>query len=224
MSILKRLRERLANTRAALRPAAGVDPERMAFSAEIPGAAGAPLWKLNIQLVTEPHGNGEKLRLRAHVQTNLASALRPALSKPSQGERPAIGSDSHRLTRSERAGQLAQRVANRALQLPLLRVLAEPLLHLDFNTWIELQASTASLDKGAQDLLPAQEQLARLGIRPKGGDGPIAESWAGEAPGGFAQVSLLQMDKRHLPPQLAQMLGAKPFQLAAAIVNVVEEK
>ena len=222
MGILSRLRDRLAFAGAALRPADSVDAERTAFSVAIPGAAGAPLWKMDVQVLTEPHGDGEKLRLRAHVQTNFASALRPALT--ARDENKAIASDSHALTRSERVGQLAQRAAARAMQNRLVRFLAEPLLELDFNTWIEVQASTASLDRGARDLVPAQEQLARLGIRPRSGDGPIAESWAGEAPGGFAQVSLLQMDKRHLPPRLAEMLGQKPFQLAAAIVNVVEEK
>jgi hypothetical protein len=220
MGILSRLRDRLASAGAA--GPDGVDAERTAFSVAIPGAAGAPLWKMDVQVLTEPHGDGEKMRVRAHVQTNFASVLRPALA--AREDQKAIASDSHALTRSERIGQLAQRAAARAMQNRLVRFLAEPLLELDFNTWIEVQASTASLDRGARDLVPAQEQLARLGIKPRSDEGSMVESWAGEAPGGFAQVSLLQMDKRHLPPRLAQMLGQTPFQLAAAIVNVVEEK
>lgn len=224
MSILKRLRERLGAT--ASDPSDPADPstDRVGLSAEIPGTDGAPLWKLDVQVVTEPHGDGEKMRIRAHVQTNFASALRPAIGRKKRHDKRAIGSGSRALTRAQRVGVLMQRTAERALATPVLRAIAEPLLRHDFNTWIEVQASTASLDKGAQDLVPAQEQLARLGIKPKKGDGPIAESWAGEAPGGFAQVSLLQLDKKHLPPRLAKSLGGKPFSMAAAIVNVVEEK
>lgn len=227
MGIINRWRERLTAARAALLPSSLLDPERMAFSAEIPGAGGQPLWKIDVQVMTAPQGDGERTRLRAHLQTNFASALRPALTAAARNERPAIRSDSNALTRSERVGQLAQRAATRALQIPLLRALAEPLLQHDFNTWIELQASSASLDQGARDLMPAREQLARMGIQPRApesGDGPIADSWAGQAGGAFAQVSLLQLDKRHLPPRLARSLGDKPFQLAAAIVNVVEQK
>lgn len=221
MSILKRLRERLGATSADLRDPDDPGTDRIALSAEIPGNDGAPLWKIDVQVLTEPHGDGDKMRIRAHVQTNFASALRPSIGKKHDDER-AIGSGSRALTRAERVGALAQRAAARALRTPVIRAFAEPLLRHDFNTWIEVQASTASLDKGARDLVPAQDQLARLGIRPKN-EGPI-ETWAGEAPGGFAQVSLLQLDKQHLPPRLAKSLGGKPFSMAAAIVNVVEEK
>ena len=41
---------------------------------------------------------------------------------------------------------------------------------------------------------------------------------------GFAQVSLLQIDKRHLPKPMTTLLGDRPFQLVAAVVNVAEEK
>jgi hypothetical protein len=228
MSILSRLRERLSSATRAIRDATR-DPndpsvDRLRLSAEIPGADQSPLWKIDVQILTEPHGDGEKVRVRAHVQTNFGSALKPALGRQARDETRSIGNGGRALTRAQRVGALAQKAATRALDTPVLRAVVAPLLRHDFNTWVEVQASTASLDRGARDLVPAQDQLARLGIQPKGGDGPIAESWAGEAPGGFAQVSLLQMDKRHLPPRLAQSLGEKPFSMAAAIVNVVEEK
>ena len=38
------------------------------------------------------------------------------------------------------------------------------------------------------------------------------------------QVSVVQVDKKHLPQRLVEMLGDTPFHLAAAIVNTVEEK
>ena len=118
-----------------------------------------------------------------------------------------------------------QAVAQRALRVPLVRRIAEPLLQIDFNTWIEIQASTASLDAGSHGLLPQAERLQALGIRPKrAGDQPLAESWAGEAPDGFAQVSVLQIDKRHLPAQLVKLLGDQSFGLAATIVNTAQQK
>ncbi len=230
MSILKRLRDRLASASTASHDPAHPDSDRMRLSAEIPGSAGVPLWKIDVQVLTEPHGDGERMRLRAHVQSNFGSALKPALGRRKRNdEHRALPSGGGALmSRSQRFGQLAQRAASRALRTPLLRALAEPLLRFDFNTWVEVQASSASLDKGALDLVPAQEQLARMGIKPrkaaKGSKAPVAESWAGEAPGGFAQVSLLQIDKSHLPPSLSRSMGTKPFSMAAAIVNVVEDK
>ncbi|WP_028008091.1 hypothetical protein [Solimonas flava] len=210
--------------------------ENFAFVAELPVGEKEPLWKLQVQMVTEPQADGERLRLRAHLQTNFASALRPALAAaqarrdgteraalPPAGAPPAPSGRSLRL--AERAGHAVQSVAQRALAVPLVRRLAEPLLQLDLNTWVEIQASTASLDAGSHDLLPQQERLAALGIRPKRtGDQPIAETWAGEARDGFAQVSVLQLDKRHLPTRLRELIGDQPFGLAATVVNTARQK
>ena len=63
-----------------------------------------------------------------------------------------------------------------------------------------------------------------MGIQPSRGNGPQAENWATQTPNGYAQLSLLQIDKSHLPPELAKRFGKQPFQLAAAIVNTVERK
>jgi hypothetical protein len=219
--MFKRISSKLASRRRKPRPRASGAVERYTLSAEVPlGEGQAPLWRIDVQVLSEPQADGEKLRLRAHLQTNLASALKPAL-----GQRAPSSHAAGTLTLAQRAGSLVQRTAARALQVPIVRALAEPLLQLDFNTWIEIDASTASLDSGSRDLLPQSERLAALGIRPvSGGDAPVAQNWAGQAPNGFAQVSVLQMDKRHLPPRLAALLAGRPFALAAAIVNTVEEK
>lgn len=221
MGIISQIRRGVAAVRQ-LRgtPLPEGEPELAAFSAAIPvGPHGAPLWQIDVQVTTEPHADGERLRLRARIQTNLASALKPALGAP------ASLSDSRALTLAERTGSLVQRTANRVLNLPAVRAFAEPLLSNDFNTFIEVQASTASLDAGAGELIPQSDKLAALGIQPRrAGDQPMAETWSGQAADGFAQVSLLQIDKRHLPPGLAQHLGDKPFQLAAAIVNTAQQK
>jgi hypothetical protein len=165
--------------------------------------------------------------LRAHVQTNFA-ALRPVLAAPAnKNDAKALGhgsSSSKGLSLSQRTTALAQR----ALENPVVNFLAQPLLKHDFNTWIDLQASTASLDAGAHALVPQSDKLTAMGIRParsKDG-GPVAESWSGQSPNGtgFAQVSIVQLDKKHLPARLAKMLGDRPFQMAGAVINTVEEK
>jgi len=215
--ILSRLQQRRA-TRPAQRDesAAGAATpqrsDRFAFSAEIPGGAtGKPLWRLAVELQTQPQGTGEQLQLRVHWQANLGSSL--SLEAP----------------RTESGGSaLAERVGGwlrAGLSQPLVRRLAEPLLRHDFNSWMELRASSADLADATQALLPARERLQALGVELPAGDVPLAQTWAGTAPGhkpGFAQLSLLRLDKRHLPPALSALLGTRPFQLAAAIVNVVE--
>jgi hypothetical protein len=220
MGMINRLRRGIAAMRLLRQPDAGSAPETLSFSAAIPlGAGGAPLWQIDVQMISEPHADGEKLRLRARVQTNFASALRPSLDA-----RVALA-DQREQSLAERAGSLVQRSAARMLALPGVRTLAEPLLENDFNTWIEIQTSTASLDAGSSELIPQSERLAALGIQPKrAGEHPVAETWSGQSADGIAQVSLLQLDKRHLPPRLARRLGDKPFQLAAAIVNTIQQK
>src|SRR3546814_12482819 len=86
---------------------------------------------------------------------------------------------------AERAGHAAQTIAQRVLNIPLLRRMAEPLLQLDLNTWIEIQASTASLDRGSHGLLPQADRLNPLGIHSqRAGGGPTAEPRGDGRPGG----------------------------------------
>jgi hypothetical protein len=224
LPILSRLRAAGSSGRIEKNQAEG---ERFTLAAEIPGLRpGKPLWRIQLELHSEPQGEGERLRLRAHWQANFASALAPALSaEPAQPPRAETPESSERLPAERVSHWLRQRLDN-----PTVRRLAEPLLRHDFSSWLELRASTADLAGGVSALLPETDRLKALGIEPKLSnsteDAPMAQSWAGSAAGprpGFAQVSLLQMDKRHLPPALAALLGAKPFQLAAAVINVVEE-
>jgi hypothetical protein len=218
---------RLRDSGAAPRAEGAADGERYTLAAEIPGLKpGKPLLRINIEMHSEPQGDGERLRLRAHWQANFASALAPALAAPAKQPQNDDARPSGEKLPAERVSQWLRR----RLDNPLLRALAEPLLRHDFNSWVELRASTADLAGGAGALLPETDRLKALGIEPKLSDpkqhAPLAQSWAGSSTGprpGFAQVSLLQIDKRHLPPALAAMLGARPFQLAAAVINVVEE-
>lgn len=228
MGILNRIRKGLEAVGITTPDSTVPDREELSFAAEVPViGADAPLWKVNVHLVTEPHGDGERLRLRAHVQTNFA-ALRPALAAPSKNKNDAKalghGSSHKGLSLSQRTTALAQR----ALENPVVNFLAQPLLKHDFNTWIDVQASTASLDAGAHALVPQSDKLSAMGIRPARSrdGGPVAESWSGQSPSGtgLAQVSIVQIEKKHLPARLARMLGDKPFQMAGAVINTVEEK
>jgi hypothetical protein len=196
--------------------------ERIAFSAELPGADPArPLWRIGVEWAERNEGDGERLRLRVHVRTTLAAAL-------------TAGPQQHRLGAEETGGGLLpsltrriSRAITRSLERPIVRQLATPLLQHDLNTWLDIQVSTAALDGGTRALLPAPEQLARLGIVPrKEGEAPVVESWTGSSGGrypGVAQVSLLRLAKEQLPAPLAALLGTRPFQFAAAMVNVIEE-
>ncbi|MEK6807222.1 MAG: hypothetical protein AABY95_11310 [Pseudomonadota bacterium] len=179
--------------------------EALSLSAEIPGSKG-PLWQMQLEMKSEPQAGGERLRLRAHFKLSLRKAL------PAPGDAQAASS------LPARVGQWVER----RLDTPLMQTLAAPLLDRELNTWVEMQTSTAALDAGAKALLPTQ--LARLGIEPKN-DQPV-QAWAGELRGakpGFAQMTLLQLDQRHIPPNLQQVFADRPFQLSAAIVNVIEE-
>ncbi|MEW6169208.1 MAG: hypothetical protein AB1651_16170 [Pseudomonadota bacterium] len=224
--MLKRIRRRISRIAAARPRNSAAGEERLSFAAEIPVGQDLPLWRVQLQMLSEPQADGEHMRLRAHIQTNFASALRPALDAARTNERHALHDGrSTALKLRERAGQLIQSAAQRALRVPGVRALADPLLQLDLNTWIEIQTSTASLAQGSHALLPQAEKLAALGIVPRrAADEPVAESWAGEAPDGFAQVSVVQIDKRHLPERLRRSLGERPFSLAAAIVNTAQQK
>jgi len=194
------------------RPAA---VEHTLLQAELPGAGDRPLLRLRVEMRSEPQAEGERLRLRAHVQMSLGSAT------DSAPVAAALGAPSGRSLPARRAAALVQR----SLASPLLRRLAAPLLRHDLHSWLEINASTAPLADGARALMPSGEHLARLGVELPAGDGPLAQTWASHTDGprsGVAQFSLLRLDKRHLPPALAALLGTRPFQFAAALASVVE--
>lgn len=192
--------------------------ERTLLQAQLPGADGLPLLSFRLEMTSEPQGEGERVRLRAHVQTTLGNA---AIDAPQSGRKPLGGYTVGSLP-ARRVAALLQR----GLTHPLARRLAAPLLRHDLHTWMEFHASTAPLARGAAALLPSSDALARIGVELPPGDGPLAQTWAGETHGpraGYAQFSLLRFDKRHLPPALASLLGKRPFQLVAALASVVEQ-
>lgn len=226
MSILDRLRSRLDELAVASLSSLGAADDRLSFSAELPAGVFGSILKVDLSVDSEVHGDGERVRLRAHVQTNFASVLRPMLAAPPPAPKPRRGrkSESRALATTAFLGQVASRGVRRAFANPLVQRLAEPLMRHDINSWIEVTASTASLDGGAHALIPQNEKLASLGIRPAKHDGPHVESWSGITPQGNAQVSTLQLDKKSLPKRLQKKLGDQPFHLAAMMVNTIEEK
>lgn len=199
------------------------DRESFTLSAELPGLTrDQPLLKIKLEMLSEALGDGGRFRLRAHVQANMASALgalpppasaRAAIDGPNTASLPAAG---------------VGRLLRLGLKVPAIRRAATPLIRHDLNTWVDIRAATADLVHGAGALLPESERLRALGIDTRvAGDGPLAQTWAGATGGstpGYAQVSLLQIDKRHLPKAASALLGAQPFQFVAAVVNVAEER
>lgn len=226
MGMLKRWRERIdRRAAAALADDDTTLPERFGFSAAIPAGSFGSLCKLDLQLLREPQQDGERMHLRAHIQTNFASVLRPALMQAAGADVPvAEPSVSRAIEPASRAARIANAGLQRVLATRLVQRVAAPLLTHDFNTWMEIQASTEPLDDGAHSLVPQQEKLAAMGIKPSRAAGPQAENWATQTANGYAQLSLLQIDKSQLPAELAKRFGKQPFQLAAAIVNTVERK
>jgi hypothetical protein len=218
--------------------AAQHEPQRLRFSAAIPGGGEAgPLWKIAVEALTEPAvGGGERTRLRAHIQTNLASVLKPALAQLARGAetraQQALGhlpEGAVQLGRQALApvGQQARQWLARGVQAsaPLLARLSKPFTGHDLNTWLEIDFSTAPLVAGAQALLPQASKLGSLGITPQTGpNAPPVQAWQGQIGNEVAQVSLLRMDDRQLPEALRSQLKGQPFQLAAALVNVATRK
>lgn len=200
MGILSRVRER-GEAFIARR----LQGEAVALEASIPGSAGT-LCELRVEAEAEPQAEGERLRLRAHFRLSLRRPVAPRAMLAGRAALPA------------RIGRWIER----RLDSPVARLLAAPVLDRDFNTWVEVRASSAALDEGSRALVP--DKLNALGIEPSR-DKPL-QTWAGALGGnrpGFAMLTLLQLDKERMPAPLRQALGAKPFQLTATLVNVVEE-
>lgn len=210
--------------------------EQRHYTVQLP-LGGQPLCRVELQTITEPVTGGERTRIRAHVQTRIGSVLLPALRQtlaaqprqPPAAKRAALPADAASSaptkTLPARASRLAQQAlrssVSRALRLPVIRRIADPLLRLDLDTWVELNASDAPLDAGSRELLPQAQRLAELGIRPQPpGDQPQAQTWVMEAPDGFAQVSILQIDGHQLSAALRS--DTAPMSLALAIVNSVK--
>lgn len=221
------------------------DSQRLRFTASLPGVGGEPLFRITVEAHSEPaKGGGEQLRLRAHLQANLASGLRPALASMAEryGTRLAARAYAALPNPDAGEGQRAASALSQALaplarraggwiehrlrqQTPRLAAALTPLLHHDVQSWFELHASTGPLADGARALLPEVARLDALGIHPQNGpNAPPLQSWAGRIGSEVAQVSMLRFDDRQLPDALRQRLGGQPLQIAAAMVHLLAHK
>lgn len=200
------------------KPQTPAAPVRSLFTATLPALDGTPLLRIELGLDSTPRGDGEETHLRMHLLSRLANAARaPA---------PAAIDGSRRTPRlpARRATALVQR----SLKSRLVQRLAAPLLRHDFQTWVDIKASTVPLLQGAGALLPGYvERLHALGIDVAGNAGSVVQSWSGLTHGarpGLAQFTLLRLDKRHLPAALASLLGARPFQAVATVAQIIEAR
>ncbi|HUS24590.1 MAG TPA: hypothetical protein VM369_06550 [Candidatus Binatia bacterium] len=197
--ILRRLRQ--AGEAFVARSLGG---EALSLQAEIPGRRG-PLWQMRVELQSEPHAGGERVRLRVRTRLDLRREALPPPPASAAGVPAKVG-----------------RWMERRLQSRLVRALASPVLDRTVSTWIEVQASSAPLDEGARALLP--DRLRDLGISPDPKK-PV-QTWTGALPGpkpGLAALTLARLDQDDLPEPLRRALGDEPFHFTAAIASVVEE-
>jgi hypothetical protein len=234
MSIVDHLRRAVERTQGRL-PALRSGVERFSVSVAVPGGRLGNLGSVQIEVCREPHEDGERIRIHARFEARLASVLRPMITASSDAQRqpgearPALAPPARaRAGRPLHPLRDAQRLAGRTLQRVLAtepaRRLTEPLLGYDLSTHIDIHASTASLDAGPRALLPPQERLAELGIRPSPlANGALAESWSGQSGNRYTEIALLQLDKRALPADLRRHFGDRPFQLVAAMLNTLHK-
>lgn len=209
-----------------MREATAAPSERLALS--IPGINGQSLWKIAIEadLQPQPQG-GEHLRLRAHIQANLASQLRPLLASsakkllskieqsprlalpPAVEKSPALSSVALQVQQAQQRLQELSRQWAQQLSVQLDHP-DQTVLNHDYNTWLEINATTASvLDR--KSLMPSGllDTLSRMGVDVKGIQPNQAHSWAGQQGNSFAHVSLLQLDDPRIVASLVNVIDKK---------------
>jgi len=95
MGMLKRWRDRLERRNASL---TGDDDaaqtERYRFSAAIPVAGLGSICRIDLQLLREPQRDGERLHLRAHLQTNFGARIARAPEQGPTARGPMLAGDA----------------------------------------------------------------------------------------------------------------------------------
>lgn len=171
-----------------------------------------------VALSTVPHGQGETLRLRAHIDGCLrlpgAVNLHQRLGQNEPGPRSL----------TNRSRGVAASLVRRAVE----RVPAERLESLSsrrWRSWLDVQLSTSPLDGGAEALMPERLRGVYGNSLPRARAGePRIGVWSGPAggvAGGVAELVLLQLDERDFGVRVRN--GTRPgFNLNASIAQLVE--
>lgn len=194
-------------------------PRDSALSLELPNPYGGKPWlSATLAMSRTPQSQGDMLRLRAHFDS--------CLRIQSEQEAPALADG--------RAGQssllrFGQQLVAGALREVIARVPADrlaPLTQRRWRSWVDVQFSTAPLDKGADALVPERlRSLLGAGL-PRGGDGePRVGVWSGPAGGpggGVASLVWLQLDEQDFPGVEESDASGSGFNLNASISQLVE--
>lgn len=179
---------------------------------------GKPWVTATVALSAVPHGQGETLRLRAHVDGCMrlpgTAGVNERLGHHGAGRRSLVHQG-----RDAAANLVRQAVA---------RMPAERLARLSsqrWRSWLDVQLSTSPLDGGADALMPERLRSVYGSGLPRAGTGePRIGVWsgpAGGAAGGVAQLVLLQLDERDFGVR-ARERNRPGLSLNASIAQVVE--
>ena len=183
------------------------DGETLRLSARLPALFGDdPLLQIDIDLRTEKDGDGERMSVHARVDGQLRLPPDRALPAPQQAA-----------SRSLAPVRAARAAGRQALKIPVVRRAAERLAG-SVHSEVMVAASTSTLAQGVASLIPSKMKALGFGqVVAERYEQPLVETMG--AADGSSQAGLVQIDKRHLPPQLAEQIGDKPFALTAAWVT-----
>ncbi|MES1929442.1 hypothetical protein SADO_09297 [Salinisphaera dokdonensis CL-ES53] len=178
---------------------------------------GRPWLTATVALSSTPHGYGETVRVRAHMDGAL--------------KLPVPGAERERLAHDRDGGGGLVRYGRDAAAA-LARGVVErlPARHLEsiaarrWRSWVDIQMSTSPLDGGADALMPEPLRGMYGGGLPRAGTGePRIGVWSGPAggpAGGVAQLAMLQLDERDIGRD--RQKSGTGFNLNASIAQVME--
>ncbi len=214
---LKHRLSRLTGRGGALPPAAS-QPGNAVVGLHLPNPYGGRPWlSATFALTSTPHGQGDTLRLRAHIDG--------CIRIPSGVDAAAL---SHSADKRRSLIARGQSMAAGAVRGVVDRLPAErlaPLTGRRWRSWIDVQVSTSPLDRGADALVPERLRALYGNGLPRVARGePRIGLWSGPAGGpvgGKASLALLQLDENDLPRVRGRGPG-QGFNLNASVAQVVE--
>lgn len=194
-------------------------PRASSVQLQLPNPYGGRPWlTAMVALSSVPHGHGETLRLRAHLDGCMRMPLDHRSVYTALPARRGLRQSLVAYGRSV-AASVVRGIVDR---LPAEQL--QPLTTRRWRSWLDVQLSTSPLDAGADALMP--EPLRRMydGGLPRAGAGePRIGVWSGPADGpagGVAQLALLQLDERDVGRDRHQ--AGSGFNLNASIAQVIE--